>query len=170
MSWKWIGAILVIAGCGGFGFSLAAVHRLEELSLRDLIRALDFMECEISYRMTPLPEVCAMAARENHGCVKRVLSLLAQKMEEQVSPDVDRCMAAVLATVGEIPKYTRGAFSLLGRSLGRFDLDGQMKSLEGVRSTCRMKLGELTTNKEARLRSYQTLGICAGAALAIILI
>ena len=27
MSYKWVGAVLVIAACGGFGVSLAAGHR-----------------------------------------------------------------------------------------------------------------------------------------------
>lgn len=170
VSWKWIGAILVILGCGGFGFSLAAAQRYEERTLRNLIRGLDFMACELQYRMTPLPEVCAMAAKENHGCVSRVLELLAREMEAQVSPDADRCMQAALSAVGDIPRHTRAAFSVLGQSLGRFDLDGQLKSLEGVRSDCRRKLKELTTDKELRQRSYQTLGLCTGAALAILLI
>ena len=51
---KVIGVILVIAGCGGVGFRIAANHRLEEKTLRQLIGILDYMECELQYRLTPL--------------------------------------------------------------------------------------------------------------------
>lgn len=49
---KIFGSILVIAGCGGFGFKIAAARRKEEKTLRNLISALDFMECELQYRMS----------------------------------------------------------------------------------------------------------------------
>ena len=62
------------------------------------------------------------------------------------------------------------ALILLGRWLGRFDLDGQLKGLDAVRQECRRHLEELNNNREVRLRSYQTLGLCAGAAIAILFI
>lgn len=170
MTYKWIGAILIVVSCGGFGFSVAAAHLLEEKTLRQLISTLDLMECELQYRLTPLPDLCRLAGNDAVGCIRTVFLSLAKELEAQISPDVSSCMNAVLSTSGEIPKYTREALELLGRSLGRFDLAGQLKGLEAVRTACRRQLEALTTNKEPRLRSYQTLGICAGAALAILFI
>lgn len=170
MSWKWIGAILIIVGCGGFGFSIAAAQRREEETLRRLICALDFMECELQYRLTPLPDLCAAAAKDSSGCIREVLMNLSRELDAQISPDVSSCMQAALSEELDIPKHTREALIMLGQSLGRFDLDGQLKGLESVRGNCRCQLEVLTTNKEPRLRSYQTLGLCTGAALAILLI
>lgn len=170
MSWKWIGAIMVIVSCGGFGFSLAAAHRAEEITLRQLIFALDYMECELQYRLTPLPDLCRAAAMEQHGCVREVFLKLSGELDAQVSPDVERCMQAAISTSEYIPKHTKEAFADLGKTLGRFDLSGQLKGLEQVRAACRRELEALRTNREPRLRSYQTLGLCAGAALAILLI
>ena len=62
MSIKLIGAALIIAGCDGVGFSMAAAHRREESALRQLIGALDYMGCELQYHLTPLPELCRSAA------------------------------------------------------------------------------------------------------------
>ena len=170
MNWKWIGAIMVIVGCGGFGFSLAAAHRREEKTLRQLIFALDYMECELQYRLTPLPDLCRQAAFEQHGCVREVLMNLSRELDSQVSPDVERCMQAALSKVEDIPRHTQEALADMGKTLGRFDLSGQLKGLEQVRSACRTNLEALRTNREPRLRSYQTLGLCAGAALAILLV
>ena len=78
-------------------------------------------------------------------------------------------MKAVLAKSKDIPRHTLESLQNLGNSLGRFDLSGQLKGLEGVRQECRGKLTRLMGNQEVRLRSYQTLGLCAGAALVILL-
>ncbi len=170
MSFKLVGAILVIAACGGFGFYLAAAHRREEASLRRLIGVLDYMECELQYRLTPLPQLCRQAAGEAAGGIYHAFLELAKELEDQISPDVDRCMRAALSRCRDIPALTLEALELLGRSLGRFDMDGQLKGLEGVRQECRRNLNDLNQNRDNRIRSYQTLGLCAGAALAILFI
>lgn len=169
MEYKWIGALLIILGCGGFGFSLAAAHRREENTLRQLIGALDYMECELQFRLTPLPDLCRQAGREGSGPVAQVLLRLSQELDCQISPDVASCMQAALSSI-EVPSHTARNLELLGASLGRFDMNGQLKGLESVRASCRRDLEALETNRDARLRSYQTLGLCTGAALAIIFI
>lgn len=170
MNIKWIGAVLIISGCAVVGFALAAAQRREEKCLRQLIAALDFMACELQYRLTPLPELCGMAAKENTGCVGHALGRLAEELERQVQPGVDACMAAALESIGDIPEKVKEAFRLMGTSLGRFDVEGQLQGLEAVRGYCRRNLEYLTSGREERLRSYQTLGICTGAALAILFV
>lgn len=170
MSYKWIGAMLIIAGCGAVGFTMAAAYRREEKELRQLTAALDYMACELQYRLTPLPDLCRQAGAEISGCAGKVLRNLAAELECQVRPDVESCMIAALCSSGEIPKRVKEAFLIMGSSLGRFDMEGQLKGLESVRSHCRRELEGLSAGRDNRLRSYQTLGICAGAALAILLV
>ncbi len=170
MSIKILGAVLVIAGCGGFGFQIASMYLKEEKTLRQLIGLLDYMECELQYRLTPLPDLCRQAARESSGVLRSIFLTLTQELEDQISPDVEHCISAALAKVKKIPKSTFEALEMLGSSLGRFDLEGQLKGLEAVRQECRRKLLQMTDNKDVRLRSYQTLGLCAGAALAILFV
>lgn len=165
---KWFGGVMIVVACGAVGFSMAAAHRKEERTLRQMTAALDYMECELQFHRTPLPELCRQAAGECVGCLGNVFSALSRELESQISPDVEICMNAALAAVEELPGRTRAALESLGRSLGRFDLEGQLKGLEGVRGACRRELEDLSQNREIRLRSYQTLGLCAGAALAIL--
>ena len=61
MNSKYFGALLVILGCGGFGFSLAAAHRREEVHLRQLMDSLQYLHCELEYHLTPLPVLCRTA-------------------------------------------------------------------------------------------------------------
>lgn len=168
MSIKWIGAMLIIAACGGFGFSLAAAHRKDEQAMRQLISALDYMECELQYHLTALPELCRQAGSQCTGALQKLFIALSQELEDQVTPEVSSCMLAALSRSPELPKRTSTALKCLGRSLGRFDLEGQLRGLESLRQSCRKEMDALEKGREERLRSYQTLGLCAGAALALL--
>lgn len=168
MTIKWIGAVLIILGCGGVGFSLSAAHRREEQDLHQLISALDFMQCELQYRLTPLPELCRQAAQQSKGAIRRLFLALCEELEDQIAPEVWHCMNAALARTTGLTAGAAAIAGNLGKTLGRFDLDGQLRGLESTRQDCRRALEKLTDNREVRLRSYQTLGLCAGAALAIL--
>lgn len=170
MTLKVLGAFLVTIGCGGFGFMIAATHRRETAVLRDFIAALDTMECELKYRHTSLPELCRFTAVSSKGVVREILTDLAAELDKQVTPDVGKCMQAILCSRKDIPQLTMSALTLFSQSLGRFDLEGQLKGIETVRSECKQMLGTHMNNQDKRLRCYQTLGVCAGAALAILLI
>lgn len=168
MTIKWIGAVLIILGCGGAGFSLASAHRRQEQELRQFMAALDFMQCELQYRLTPLPDLCRQAAGQMKGCVRGLFLSLAEELEDQIAPDVQHCMNAAITKTNDLSPGTASVAVNLGKTLGRFDLDGQLRGLENARQECRLALEELTENRDTRLRSYQTLGLCAGAALAIL--
>lgn len=170
MSYKLIGAVLIIAVCGGFGCSMVTSHKREERALQQLISALDYMQCELQYRLTPLPDLCRQAAHQTSGCVQTLLTTLAAELENQISPDVSHCMSAALTAAAPLPKRCTEAVVNLGKTLGRFDVEGQVRGMEAVRQFCRRNLEELANGRDSRLRSYQTLGICAGAALVILFI
>lgn len=167
---KWIGAVLIVIGCGGTGFSMAAAHRRREGELRQLMSALDFMQCELQYRLTPLPDLCRQTASQMVGCLRNLFRFLAEELEDQIAPDVQRCMSAAIARTTDLSPDVTSILKNLGNTLGRFDLDGQIRGFESARTDCRRVLERLTENRDVRLRSYQTLGICAGAALAILFI
>ena len=170
MTIKWIGALLVIAGCGGVGFTMAASYKREERCLRALVRALDYMTCELQFRLTPLPELCRAAGKECGGPAGQALMALSSELEGQISPDADSCMYAALCKLDNLPSSTSEALHLLGKCLGRFDLEGQLQGIEQVRAHCRRELSSLENGRDQRIRGYQTLGVCAGAALAILFV
>ncbi len=164
------GVVLTVLGCGSVGFQIAANHRREEKSLQQLIRILEYMECELQYRMTPLPELCRQVGQTFKQTPGGVFIELASEMESQISPDINCCMSAVLQRNRNIPKNTRRVLSDVGVLIGRFDLIGQIKGLNSAKEDCKRSLAELGKDRDTKLRNYQTLGLCAGAALAILLI
>lgn len=170
MNIKLIGAILTVSACGAAGFRTAKAYIREETTLRRLIAALDYMECELQYRLTPLPDLCRQAAAQSAGVIRRIFAALANELEDQISPDVQCCMLASLEKVKDVPPLTKQEMRDLGAGMGRFDMEGQLRGLEAVRADCRNRLQELSCNRDVRVRSYQTLGLCAGAAIAILML
>ena len=170
MGYKWIGAILIVASCTACGFSIAAGKRKEENLMLQLLGIFQLLEAELLYRLTPLPELCQMAAVESRGILKNVFLNLNRELCRQKLPDAGSCMAAAIGKCGDLPNRIRSILSQLGYSLGRYDLEGQLQGIRTVRRRTEESLESLRKNRDERLRSYQTLGICAGLALAIILI
>lgn len=168
MNYKWFGGILIFAACGGFGLHIAAGHHKAVQALTQLIRSLDFMECALQYQLTPLPILCEQAGRSVSGNIRRVYFGLAAELRSKTHADALSGMDQVLNRMEDLSRREKRLFRLLGSSLGRFDLSGQVRGLQNVREECSMELQKIKANQEERLRSYQTLGFCAGAALVIL--
>lgn len=164
---KIIGAGCIFLGCGSFGFAMAAAHRREEAELRRFLAALEYMSCELSYRLTPLSTLCRGAAENSSGTVGQFLTALAAALERQTSPDAQTCVYEVLVHL-DLTANLRRLFRELGSSLGRFDLPGQLRGLESAIRSAEEALRDHRAGAADLRRSWQTLGLCAGASLAIL--
>ncbi len=165
-----IGAIFIILGCTGFGIISAAVHQKTVKAIKELLHGIAYLENELQYRITPLPELLSRTANACTGPVSRFFHTFAREMESQIYPNVPLCAEAALPKIKDMPPLCRDCVQLLTASLGQFDLEGQIRSLAAVKSECTDRLNTLTQNQDVRLRSYQTLALCAGAALVILFI
>ena len=168
MEYRWIGATLLVVGCGGVGFRMASVEGKALKELRWLIQVIHYMENELRYRLTPLPRLCAGAAGCAGGEIEAVFSRMALELESQISPNASCCMTAALAVSSRLSRQAEELLTSLGSILGEFDLDGQLNGLEAVRQDCQRIVNELERDHPQRLRTYRTLGLCAGAALVIL--
>lgn len=160
----------MIVSCSGFGFSIAASYRREEKMLMEMSRILSFMECELEYRMTALPQLCREASKQASKNIRAIFLTLSEELEGQISPDAKCCMEAALCSGSEIPRSVRETLTDLGNSLGRFDLSGQLKEITSVKLRCMDALEQLQSHRDERMKNCRTLGICAGVALAILFI
>lgn len=165
-----IGAALILSGCGWFGFSMANAYRAEEQGLRQLIRGLEYMEYELQFIQTPLPRLLQRTAGVLRGEMSRILARVGQELEEGDWAEVSQCMEQMLTQRPALSEQLRGHLRQLGQELGQFDLNGQLGSLRALREQCLLERGELARDRQNRLRSYQTLGLCTGAALAVLLL
>ena len=166
---RMVGAGCIALGSGAFGFAMAAASKREEEQLRLLVRVLEFMSCELSYRLTPLALLCREAAELGRGAVPEFFLELAKKLEQQTEPDAAGCVRRILAE-REFSGELQRLLSEMGATLGRFDLPGQLRGLEGAIRSAEESLRRVREGAPERRRSYQTLGLCTGAAMAILLL
>ena len=165
-----IGAALVTLSASLVGFGFARGVRRQCAQLEGLLWALDFMQAELSARLTPLTQLFSMlsACRQKDVALffeaaGRALSVppgctvpVSFKRGFQASPGLSPGQEAVQTLYG------------LSTALGRFDLESQLAAIERAKGSITSVL--LQAQKRARCRSYETIGICAGLALAVILL
>ena len=165
------GAILVIAGCGALG--LAGVARLDGRvrDLGELAAGLDVLQRELGWRLAPLPQALAAAAKAAHGPAAQFFAQRAQRVEQsdgQVFQQVwrDSLSAAPLRLTEE----DQALLDRLGLVLGRYDGDSQRVALEDAAASLRSLQGEASDDRRRLGRVYGVLGMTAGLFLAILLI
>lgn len=169
IGYKWIGSFLIIGSCTGFGISLAVHQKHEERLLSQLTRMIEEMLWELPFQLTPLPDLLRHCARHKPNMLSELFIGVANQLDRQVLPDPISCIEAEMSRdFLSFPRLHR-ILLLLGASLGRFDLSGQIKGLASVKTQCTQELAELHAGRDTRLRSYRVLGLCAGIALAILL-
>ena len=167
---KWLGAILIISSCGWLGMYLSSTQTREVRSLSDLIKIMEFMICEVRFKMKPLWSVAKEASNESDGELRVVFQDLSDELQKHVKPDVSTCMQTALLSNSKVPRITSNCLQYLGKSLGRFDIEGQLDELNKVLNYSKSLLDRMNNNMECKIRCYKTLPLCAGAILALLLI
>ena len=164
------GAVLLAAGPAVIGFHAARRLARRPRLLRELAAALEQMEREISFRLTPLPELFVRLSQEYSGPVGALFSCCARDMDDLGQRSLSQIWRQAL-TEATLDLDSRGQRALeeLCEVLGRYDGDGLRGAL---RQTC----GELTAaaeeaerERERKGRMDQVLGLTTGALLVILL-
>ena len=137
--------------------------------LRCLLHGIQEMAWELKFRMTALPELCRIGAEAAGGPIREVLAELSGRLSRNEVEDISGSMNQIL-TCHDLPGRVRRNLRQLGTSLGRFDLEGQLQGLELIKRQCRDDLRQLENGGPQRIRNYQTIALCAAAALAILFI
>ncbi len=166
---KWVGAVLVVLSCSSCGMMMAAAYRREEVLLRQLREIMEWMACELRCRATDLPCLFLRATQRTQGPLGTLFDRMSTALSGRVEPDAMTCMETALRAVC-LPGKVRQIALQLGASLGEFHLEGQVRQLEAVGAECSRLLEEHVSNRDSRLRTYRTMGVCGGLALAILLL
>lgn len=169
MELKWIGAMLVIGTCSGLGLARAAAQRKEARVLKQLLSALEMMRLELSCRVTPLPELCRIGGERTGREIREYFNTLADLLGSQVAPDAYQCARLALTKCPQLPAAAAQVLTQLSLGLGQFDYDGQLQGLQKTCELCDSELHRTLADCDGKVRTYQTLGICAGMALAVLL-
>ena len=165
---KMAGILFVVLGASGAGVSMAAGVRRTTSVMRQLLAALEQMKNEIAYRKTALPELMRILSLESHGVVAEFFTNVANDLCSHRETTAGAIIRKHLPPAPIFPANVRQILLQLGNSLGKYDVDSQLQGIELAISRLRNLLDAWQAEQQSRVRSYCTLGVCAGAAIAII--
>jgi stage III sporulation protein AB len=154
--------MFIIAGCGGLG--IAALFRLEgrvrQLSAFSMLAGR--LECEIGFRLTPLPELPGRIPG-----LKPFWDAMAYRPygEETFGEAWNRAAGAL-----DLLPIDRALICEMGGVLGRYDAESQAKSMDTIRRQLEISLQSARDKRAAHGRLYATAGLLGGLILAVLLI
>ena len=161
--------MLVIA-CGGVAYTM--IHRSKEKmnALRQLSGFIERIAYSLQYQQFPLTQLLSSEENILTGDLRRLIQRLITELESQIAPSVAYCMNASLAYYPNIPEDVRRILLEIGNSFGKFDLNSQLKYLEGTSLACKKTLASLEENFPGYTRCCTAYALCIGVILALFLI
>lgn len=166
-----MGALLTAVGGAFLGFTAARRLRRRAVVLRQLAGAMEQMEREISFRLTPMPELMERLAAEYPSPVGELFANCRKGLDQLGQRSLAEIWRQALADTN-LDLEGRGAAVLdeLGEVLGRFEESGLRTALAHAGAELTRE-GELAREDgEKRGRMYQVLGLASGGLLVILLL
>lgn len=168
---KILGVLLLVGGAGALGLLAAGKLQRRVQALRAVIGALELAERELSFRLTPIPELFAALERRAlspaSACFGRCLAGLDRLGEESLGT---LWREAVEETLFDLSPRDRESLVQLGEVLGRYDGEGQREAVALTRTELTRALEGAETDRDTRGRMYTALGLTAGAFCAVLLL
>ena len=167
---KLAGAGLILTASLWVGFHAAQRLRRTHETLRDLSVALELIAGEISFAATPFAPLCRRAGEGRSEPVHRFFDILAREAERPDFTSEGLTRRACEEAGVYLPESAAAALERLFDGFGRFDREGQLGQLRLVESELAALSGELSGQMEGRCRTYQMLGLTAGAAVLVLVL
>lgn len=166
-----IGALLLAGGASLMGFLAAGQLESRVKSLRAMLGALELLERELSFRLTPMPALMSTLAERTPPPVNQFFSQCLEgmaKLGEKTLADLwNESLDTVPMDFGAGEKQT---LRELGNVLGRYDGEGQCESLALARAQLEQCLVTATDERERMGRVYRMLGLTGGTLMVILLL
>lgn len=160
-----LGAALLVCAGTAAGMARAGRDRRRRLLEEDLLRLLDGMEAGILYRRQPLAQLWQRMV-DSPGLF-RVLRLEPSRLPPRQAMEQCLCSGAAAAL---LPAEDRAALRQWVRELGSGPAGQEQARLQALRLTLQQSRQRLYEEELRSGRMYLSLGICLGAAAAIVLV
>ena len=150
------------------GIGLIVLYRLSpEKALRQLLF--------YGVGVTAMVVMTGLVARFRHWRLLRLPIMFARCAaacrQNRCSPPSAVIKDALAGTPGLcLGPDARRALLELGMALGKFDMEGQCRAIGLAEARLQRELELLGQSRRARCRSYETIGVCAGLAIAVLLV
>ncbi len=166
-----IGAILVTAATTSVGLSV--VQRLSQRVriLSGLIAALETIQSEIYFNLTPLPLIVEQLAERSAEAVRpffKTCAVCMRRLEDQSFAALWR--HAVLEHQSNFRQAEAQLLADLGGTLGKYDVETQARSIANTRNRLEALRDEAEKERARQGKVYSMLGVMCGLTIVIIFI
>jgi stage III sporulation protein AB len=168
---KLIGAVLILFSASMVGWQIGRYYACRPVQLRALLIALQMLETEIVYGLTPLHRAFV---KIGHRVQKEVGQLFLTAAELLITEEagVDACLSKAIGkhwTDTALRKEEKGVLYSLGQVLGTTDREDQQKHLRLAITHLRGLEEEARTEQEKYERMYKSLGFLGGLLVVILM-
>ena len=179
---KFIGMVLIVASCTGFGLQLSYLYRQRINQCRQVEQCLQRLLGEIRFHQIPLEEALRETGKILGGNGFAAFFLrVSQRLiasREQGEGQSEEMVTLTMLWQDELRSYLedsllQGEQELLlslGRELGSLDLEEQVRSLQYCLEQWRRQVEKLQRQEETHGRLYRGVGVSVGVFLAILLL
>ncbi|TLS36366.1 stage III sporulation protein SpoIIIAB [Pseudalkalibacillus caeni] len=169
---KILGAIIIIAASTWAGFEWAKKLSERPKQLRQLKVALQSLEAEIVYGLTPLGQACIHLAEQLPKPLAWFFETVNKKLEEG-SSSAQEAWDSSLNEIWKFTAFRQGEMEVmrqLGATIGKHDRDHQQKQLRLALIHLEREEGEAKEEQVKYEKMIKSLGFLAGILLVILLI
>lgn len=169
---KIAGSFMIVLSAGFFGFRYAGSVRRRCDLIGQLLLALRLLKSELSTYGTPLAQAFGVLAAATSGNAAVYFSSAAKEMNSKRWITPDKVLRAAESHLKELHEEdpVRQVLHDLGVGLGRYELESQLYSIANAEARMERLQAEAEKEKGLRCKTYRMIGVCAGLALAILLV
>lgn len=169
---KLIGAIIILTATTWVGFELAKRLSERPRQLRHLKSALQSLEAEIMYGMTPLAEACINLSRQ----LPKPISYLFERFSHHLlnkEESVDKAWVESLEETWHFTALCQTEFEILrqfGATLGQHDRTSQQKQIILAISHLEREEGDARESQQRYEKMIKSLGFLSGLLIILLMV
>lgn len=168
---KGVSAVGIILICTYLGLSQSNRLKKRTVMLRQIIAFLQYIEVEIKYNLTSIPEIIQKGLNNMNEPLKTLLVKLNKAIKnnnllEEDEKAISKCINETDILLAEDKRVLIDIFNNLGKS----DMDNQMSHIAGAIKMLELEINEADVNFMKLGKMYKTIGVLSGLMIVIVII
>ena len=166
---KFVGGCLVCAASGYVGFSAGARLGKRVQALGQLIKALEFMQNQITYICQPMAQIIESLENTAQGTARELFGALGRRMGELGRTDFSSLWRECVSGLEGINQNDKNILIELGQGLGRYDAEIEAKNIATAIAGLEFNLEAAGQEHKKYAKMYRGFGLAFGLFVAILL-
>lgn len=165
---KWTILIAILCFSTMLGKAFANQYKDREKELKQVRSAFNMLKTKISYTYEPLPQIFLEMGTDFEGEIGHLFQLASIKMKELSAGEAWKYSLEHVRT--NLKAEDKKVLENLENLLGRTSIEGQLSEIELIEQFLEKQIEIAEEERRKNEKLYRSLGIMAGAMIAIILI